>query len=94
MQPTNPFDHSTNVNEPPLGTVLAWQKRTVDGTLLDYVSFRAGNGNWYTTGVKEQNTRHWESMLTHLRLYAHGPVRFALSWNELTIRVETENDPC
>lgn len=90
-EPANPFDHSTNVPEPPLGTVLAWQVNTVEGTLLDYVSFRAGNGRWYTTGVKEHNARHWESMLTHLRLYAHGPVRYVTAWNELVIRPEVDD---
>lgn len=87
-EPANPFDHSSNLNEPPVGTVIAWQKRAPDGTVLDYVSFRAGNNRWYTTGVRESSFRSWDAMLTQLRMYSDESAQYATAWAKFSVGVE------
>lgn len=81
----NPFDHDSQPDEPAKGTVLAYQRAGAGGRVLDYVSFRAGDGKWYTTGRTGQNgvtwTRFWESLMTHRVL----SLKIATAWSDLSL---------
>lgn len=92
---SSPFDHSTTPTEPPRGAVLAYQRLGRDGVVLDYVSFRAGDGRWYTTGRNAQQGVAWDALLAALRHQAYGSVHYATSWAELDVpwRVPGEVQP-
>jgi len=79
----SPFDHTAEPEEPPRGTVLAYQRVGRNGLLLDYLSFRAGDGKWYTTGKMSLQGVTWRDLLGALRTAAVGPIRYATGWAEL-----------
>lgn len=94
----NPFDHDAIPGEPPRGTVLAYQitffpaatrvlekdeRRRVTGTTYDYVSFRAGNGSWYTTGKRAcEEPETWDDFWSRLNSRGYvSEIKFASSWD-------------
>lgn len=88
---TNPFVRESDVEEPPKGTVIAYQLK-MRGQIYDYVSFRAGSGNWYTTGSRRMVSNDWPAlwrMICELRV---GPVRYASAWGELDLPTDTSDD--
>lgn len=58
--------------EPPIGTVIRY---AIDhgGKLYTYVSLRAENGLWYTTGGANQNAT-WAQLFAALKEQLRGPV--------------------
>lgn len=78
------FQHAPDVKEPPVGTVIAYQTTGWGDVILDYVTFRAGNGRWYTTGRHVAQGTTWEDVRRALRA-ANGPARYATAWAELTL---------
>jgi hypothetical protein len=81
----SPFDHASEPEEPPRGTVLAFQRLGHNGLALDYVSVRAGDGLWYTTGKLALQASTWRNLLAALRGEAVGPIRYATAWAELEV---------
>lgn len=79
----NPFDHANEPEEPERGTVLAYQRLGHSGVTLDYLSFRAGDGLWYTTGEKARQGVKWGDLWAAVRSTSVGPVRYATAWAEL-----------
>lgn len=88
----NPFDHSGVPDEPPRGAVIAYQYEGVSGVTLDYVSFRAGDGLWYTTGRTTRQGVKWGDLFALVSGRALGPIKYATAWATLTVpqRGETE----
>lgn len=81
----SPFDHSTDPEEPPRGAVLAYQRLGHGGATLDYVSFRAGDGRWYTTGKNSAQGVDWQTLWAAVRMHASGPVMYATAWQPLEV---------
>jgi hypothetical protein len=91
-----PFDLATKLDEPPRGAVLAYQSLGYSGVHLDFVSVRAGNGLWYTTGGKSASQGlKWSDLWASIRRHAVGAVRYATAWAELDFPrpVEAELSP-
>lgn len=76
----SPFDHSHVVEEPAVGTVLTYQRRVPGGRVLDYVTFRAGNGLWYTTGGQTGQGVRWHEMVEALRAGGVEVMHAATAW--------------
>lgn len=96
MEFSNPFEHETMPDEPPKGTVLAYQ--ITFGTLVagergaktyDYVSFHAGDGKWYTTGNKIiSGPESWQEFWANCtRRGTLGVMKYATAWTELSTGV-------
>lgn len=79
----SPFDHASEPEEPPRGSVLAYQRLGHGGAVLDYVSLRAGDGRWYTTGRNPAQGVDWRDLWAAVRHQAAGPIRYATAWAEL-----------
>jgi hypothetical protein len=102
----SPFDFEEIPDEPPRGTVLAYQitfypslsdQRLKKGPVktYDYVSFRAGNGEWYTTGRmgRDAGPENWNEFWN--RLHSRGVVgeiRYATAWGLLEVTAQPEAD--
>lgn len=89
----NPFAVPGYPEEPPLGTVLAYQRRALSGKILDYVSFRASDGKWYTTGKLGSNGVSWSSVWDWLVSEKTIAVKFATDWAELTMPEQRTRPP-
>lgn len=63
------------LNEPPVGTVVAFSVVHLGGKVYDYASIRAGNGLWYTTGGRAMQGVIWSKLLDSVRERAVGPLR-------------------
>lgn len=75
---TNPFER-TYPEEPPISTVLAYQREGRSGVTLDYISFRANDGRWYTTGGGAKQGVSWSELWAMLRTLETS-VWVAASW--------------
>lgn len=51
--------------EPEIGTVFSLEVEHPDGseTIYEYIFFRAGNGQWYTTGQYVQGPLSWDGVV-------------------------------
>jgi len=78
----SPFERH-EPDEPARGTVLAYQRVGHSGAVLDYVSVRAGDGRWYTTGGAAKQGVDWAELWSAVRQWAAGPVRYPTAWAEL-----------
>ena len=85
------FQHPPDVAEPPIGTVIAYQMTGTGGVKLDYVTFRAGDGKWYTTGKLALQGASWNNVRRFLRS-ADGVVRYATGWAALNVGVATAEE--
>jgi hypothetical protein len=81
----SPFNHETEPEEPPRGSVLAYQRLGNAGRMLDYVSFRAGDGKWYTTGKLAVQGVPWSVFWDAVRVHAVGPIHYATAWAKLDL---------
>lgn len=90
---SSPFDHESMPDEPTKGTVLAYQITFLPtrndgykGATYDYVSFRAGNGQWYTTGSRRvEMGESWDELWARItRRGELGKVKYATAWAELS----------
>jgi len=81
----NPFSHEAEPEEPPRGSVLAYQRLGRAGRMLDYVSFRAGDGKWYTTGKLAAQGVDWATFWEAVRMHAAGPIMYATEWQPLNM---------
>lgn len=63
--------------EPPVGAVLAY-RRYLDGRAYDYVSLRAGDGLWYTTGGTTAQGVTWPALWAAVELC--GSAFVATAW--------------
>jgi hypothetical protein len=85
--PSQPAPFVTAVPaEPPVGTVLAYQRRLRgrDGgpeRSYHYASIRAGDGLWYTTGREARQGVHWHALVEVLATV--GDVYAATGWAPL-----------
>lgn len=52
--------------EPPVGSVIAYRVK-LGGRDYDYVSLRAGNGLWYSTGSGTPQGVRWDALSNAMR---------------------------
>lgn len=81
----SPFEHASEPEQPPKGSVIAYQRMAASGVILDYVSFRAGDGHWYTTGEGPRQRVSWSTLWVAIRTNAYGAVRYATAWAEMDL---------
>lgn len=87
----NPFNHADMPDEPPRGAVIAYQlsftppRSTGFSTALyDYVSFRAGDGRWYTTGKRGNvSGETWDDLFNRIQRKLVGPIKYVTAWDLL-----------
>jgi hypothetical protein len=70
-----PRPRPVELNEPPVGTVVAFSVVHLGGKVYDYASVRAGNGLWYTTGGRAMQGVAWSKLIDSVRERAAGPLR-------------------
>lgn len=89
---TNPFNHDGMPDEPPRGTVIAYQltfpmgsgRAVRAGMMYDYVSFRARDGKWYTTGKRAAiSGETWDDLFPRIQRSLAGPVKYVTEWSDL-----------
>lgn len=86
-----PFDHPEIPAEPPVGAVLAFQRKGPRGKVLDYVALRSGDGLWYVSGQSGQTGMNWQQFVEKLRQWKVEVLRFATAWDRMEIpRIELE----
>lgn len=59
--------------EPPIGSVIHY-RLNLGGKLFTYVSLRAENGLWYTTGGGTKQNATWEELAAGIQGALSGPV--------------------
>lgn len=73
-----------NGTEPPVGSVIAYRVK-LGGRDYDYVSLRAGNGLWYTTGNTAQGAT-WPKLIGALRSQGVERYSVAVEWERQGLR--------
>lgn len=89
---TNPFNYDGMPDEPPRGAVIAYQltfpmgsgRAVRAGMIYDYVSFRARDGKWYTTGKRAAiSGETWDDLFPRIQRSLAGPVKYVTEWSDL-----------
>jgi hypothetical protein len=74
-----------NGTEPPVGSAIAYRVRLGERN-YDYVSVRAGNGLWYTTGGKVMQAARWDVLTGALREKGVEHYSVAVQWEKQAFR--------
>jgi len=74
-----------NGTEPPVGSVIAYRVK-LGGRDYDYVSLRAGNGLWYSTGSGTPQGVDWDALSNAMKYQGVERYSVAVEWERKVLR--------